>query len=161
MLELKGEAATLAWLRAMKENFVAYRGNGNVMKAVNAGQIESGVIYHYYYFGDQAKTGENSNKVGLYYFRNQDPGAFISVSGGGVLASSKNKEDAQAFIKWVTGKKGQQILQTGEAYEYAVGSGVESNAKLVPLKDLAAPKLDAGKLNSKKVVELMTQAGLL
>ncbi len=36
------------------------------------------MIYHYYYFGDQAKTGENSNNVALHYFRNQDPGAFVS-----------------------------------------------------------------------------------
>ena len=36
------------------------------------------VIYHYYYFGDQAKTGENSDNVALHYFRNQDPGAFVS-----------------------------------------------------------------------------------
>jgi ABC-type Fe3+ transport system substrate-binding protein len=30
------------------ENFVAYKGNSTVMKAVNAGQIDGGVIYHYY-----------------------------------------------------------------------------------------------------------------
>ncbi|MHC4048187.1 iron ABC transporter substrate-binding protein, partial [Bradyrhizobium sp. 23AC] len=35
------------------------------------------------------------------------------------------------------------------------------NPKLVPLKDLDAPKVDAAQLNSKKVVELMTEAGLL
>lgn len=44
----------------MKTNFVAYKGNSTVMKAVNAGQIDGGVIYHYYRFVDQAKTGENS-----------------------------------------------------------------------------------------------------
>ncbi|MFT4172331.1 MAG: iron ABC transporter substrate-binding protein [Rhodocyclaceae bacterium] len=161
VLEMKGEAATLAWLKSMKENAVVYRGNGNVLKAVNAGQIESGVIYHYYYVGDQAKTGENSKNAALHYFKHQDPGAFVSVSGGGVLASSKQKEAAQSFIKWLTGKQGQQVLQTGDAYEYAVGAAVASNAKLVPLKDLDAPKIDPATLNSKKVVELMTQAGLL
>jgi iron(III) transport system substrate-binding protein len=48
LLELKGEAAMLAWLKAMKTNSVAYRGNGAVLKAFNSGQIEAGVIYHYY-----------------------------------------------------------------------------------------------------------------
>ncbi|MDG0802472.1 iron ABC transporter substrate-binding protein [Pectobacterium polaris] len=160
-LELKGEQATQAWLKGMKENFTAYKGNSTVMKAVNAGQIDSGVIYHYYRFVDQAKTGENSNNTKLYYFKHQDPGAFVSISGGGVLVSSKHAKDAQAFIKWITGKSGQEILRTNDAFEYAVGVNAASNDKLVPLKDLDAPKVDAAKLNSKKVVDLMTQAGLL
>jgi len=57
LLEIKGEAATAAWLKAMKENVKPYRGNGTAMKAVNAGEVDGAVIYHYYYFGDQAKTG--------------------------------------------------------------------------------------------------------
>ncbi|MCA6998501.1 iron ABC transporter substrate-binding protein [Dickeya solani] len=161
MLELKGEKATLEWLKAMKTNFTAYKGNSTVMKAVNAGQIDSGVIYHYYPFVDGAKTGENSKNIRLYYFKHQDPGAFVSISGGGVLASSKHKQQAQAFIKWITGKKGQDVLRTNTAFEYAVGVNAASNPKLVPLKDLQSPKVDAAKLNGKKVVELMTEAGLL
>lgn len=161
MLALKGETATLAWLKAMKENAVAYKGNGTVMKAVNAGQVDGGVIYHYYRFGDQAKTGENSNKTELHYFRNQDPGAFVSISGAGVLASSKHQLEAQAFVQWIAGKGGQDILKTGDSYEYAVGVGAPSNAKLVPLAELQAPRVEPSKLNSQKVTDLMTQAGLL
>jgi iron(III) transport system substrate-binding protein len=161
LLELKGEQATTDWLKAMKENFTAYRGNGTVMKAVNAGEIDGGVIYHYYWFGDQAKTGENSNNVALHYFKNQDPGAFVSISGGGVLASSKHPKEAQAFLKWVAGKGGQDVLKNGTSYEYAVGVGAESNPKLVPLADLDAPKVEPANLNSQKVTDLMTAAGLL
>ena len=162
LLEMKGEAATLAWLKAMKENFTAFRGNGAVMKAVNARQIDGGVIYHYYYFGDQAKTGgENSSNAKLHYFKHQDPGAFVSISGGGVLASSKHPQQAQAFVKWIAGKGGQDILRNGDAYEYAVGTGAESHPNLVPLKLLEAPDIDPAKLNSRKVVDLMMQAGLL
>ncbi len=161
MLALKGEQETLAWLKAMKTNFVAYKGNSTVMKAVNAGQIDGGVIYHYYRFVDQAKTGENSKNTRLHYFKNQDPGAFVSISGGGVLASSKHQEQAQAFIKWITGKQGQDELRTNNAFEYAVGVNAASNPKLTPLKALEAPKVEPSSLNSKKVVDLMTQAGLL
>lgn len=161
MLALKGEPATLDWLKAMKTNFVAYKGNSTVLKAVNAGQIDSGVIYHYYYFVDQAKTGENSKNTQLHYFKHQDPGAFVSISGGGVLASSKHKAQAQAFIKWITGKTGQDILRTNNAFEYAVGVNAASNEKLVPLNKLEAPKVEPSTLNSKKVTELMTQAGIL
>lgn len=161
VLALKGEKATLEWLKAMKTNFVAYKGNSTVMKAVNAGQIDGGVIYHYYRFVDQAKTGENSKNTQLHYFKHQDPGAFVSISGGGVLASSKHQKQAQEFMKWITGKSGQDILRTNNAFEYAVGVNAASNPKLVPLKDLDAPKVEASSLNSKKVIDLMTQAGLL
>lgn len=161
LLELKGEAATTEWLKGMKDNFKAYKGNSTAMKAVNAGEVDAALIYHYYYYGDQAKTGENSKNVTPYFFKNQDPGAFLSVSGGGVLKSSKNAAAAQAFIKFITGKQGQEVLKNGTSFEYAVASKVDSNAKLVPIKDLQAPTVDPAKLNSAKVTDLMTKAGLL
>ena len=161
LLELKGEAATEEWLKGMKENFKAYKGNSTAMKAVNAGEVDAALIYHYYYYGDQAKTGENSKNVTPYFFKNQDPGAFLSVSGGGVLKSSKKAADAQAFLKFITGKKGQEVLKTGTSFEYAIASQVDANDKLVPIKDLQAPTVDPAKLNSTKVTDLMTKAGLL
>lgn len=161
LLALKGEDATRAWLTAMQENAKTYKGNNTVMKAVNAGEVPGGIIYHYYWFGDQAQTGENSRNVALHYFRNQDPGAFVSVSGGGVLKSSKNQDAAQEFLKFLTGKSGQEVLQTGTSFEYTVGSGVPANPKLVPLAELQAPTVDPAKLNSPQVAGLMTEAGLL
>ncbi|CAI8857713.1 Fe(3+)-binding periplasmic protein [Pseudomonas sp. IT-P74] len=161
ILQQKGEAATLDWLKGMKTNYANYRGNSSVLKAVNAGQIDSGVIYHYYSLVDQSKTGENSKNTTLHYFKHKDPGAFVSISGGGVLASSKHQEQAQAFLKYITGKDGQAVLKNGKSFEYAVGKGAASNPKLVPLNQLDAPTVDASKLDSKKAVELMTQAGLL
>ncbi|EUB97092.1 hypothetical protein PMI07_000668 [Rhizobium sp. CF080] len=161
LLQLKGEEATAAWLKGMKENATAIRGNSTAMKAVNAGQFEGALIYHYYYFGDVAKTGENTKNVGMHYFKNQDPGAFVSISGGGILASSKHKEQAQAFLKWVTGKGGQKVLRDGTSYEYAVGKGEASNKLLTPIADLQAPKVEPSTLNNAKVTDMMTAAGLL
>ncbi|MEJ0011718.1 MAG: iron ABC transporter substrate-binding protein [Bauldia sp.] len=161
LLKLKGPDVTFDWLNAMKANSVAYRGNSAAMKGVNANEVPGAVIYHYYYFGDQAKTGENSNNVSLYYFRNEDPGAFVSVSGAGVLASSKHPKEAQAFVKWIAGKGGQTVLRDGDSYEYAIGIGAESNAKLEPIAKLQAPKIDPASLDSAAVTKLMTAAGLL
>ncbi len=161
LLASRGEATTAAWLTAMKANAVAYRGNGVAMKAVNAGEIDGAVIYHYYWFGDQAKTGENSNHTALHYFRGQDPGAFVSLSGGGVLASSKRQPQAQAFLRWIAGQGGQNILRTGDSFEYAVGLGAASHPKLEPLDKLQAPPINPSELNSRRVGELMIQAGLL
>lgn len=161
LLALKGEEATSAWLAAMKENVVAVRGNRAAMSAVNKGEFDGAVIYHYYWFGDQAGTKENSANVALHYFKGEDPGAFVSISGGGVLASSKHKEQATQFLKWIAGPGGQKVLRDGTSYEYAIGVGEAANAGLTPLADLEAPVLDPTKLDSAKVTELMTAAGLL
>ncbi len=161
MLQLKGEAATAAWLKAEKTNSIAYRGNTAAMKGVNAGEVDGAVIYHYYYFGDKAKTGENSSHVALHFFKGQDPGAFVSVSGGGVLKTAPHKAEAEAFLKWIAGPDGQAILRDGTSYEYAVGNGAASNPALPPLDTLEAPAVDPSLLNSQKVSDLMTAAGLL
>jgi iron(III) transport system substrate-binding protein len=152
LLAIRGEAETASWLSAMKSGFKPYRGNSAAMKGVNAGEVDGAVIYHYYYFGDQAKTGENSANVGLHYFKNEDPGAFVSLSGGGVLASSKHKAEAERFVRWIADKGGQAILREGTSF---------ANPALVPLSELQAPKLDPDKLDAAKVTQMMTAAGLL
>ena len=131
------------------------------MKAVNAGQVPVGIMYHYYWYRDQALTKAGSGNTKLLYFRNQDPGAFVSVSGGAVLKSSKHAANAQKFLAFVTGAEGQKMLATSDAKEYAVGKGVASDAALEPLDSLQAPKVDPYTLNGPKVIELMTAAGLL
>ncbi|WP_344229688.1 iron ABC transporter substrate-binding protein [Microbacterium binotii] len=157
----EGADAAATWLTGMKTNATAIQGNSNVMKAVNAGQIPMGVIYHYYWYIDQAGTAENSGNTKLHYFGNEDPGAFVSVSGGGVLASSKNATAAQAFLAYVVSKAGQDVLRTGSSFEYTVASDVAANAALPPLAGLGAPTIDPSTLNGPEVVDLMTSAGLL
>ena len=161
ILKLKGEEATLTWLKGLKANARAYRGNSVAMKAVNEGEIEGAVIYHYYFAGDQARTGENSRNIALHYFRGGDPGAFLSVSGAGVLASSKRKAQAEAFVTWMAGPGGQAVLRDGDSYEYAIGNGAASNPRLKPIAKLEAPKIAIQDLDSRKVAELMRAAGLV
>ncbi|TDD70021.1 iron ABC transporter substrate-binding protein [Jiangella aurantiaca] len=161
ILELTGPDATSAWLDGMKENATVYQNNIATMKAVNAGEVPGGIIYHYYWFRDQDGTQENSGNTALHYFRNQDPGAFVSVSGGGVLASSENQDEAQQFLAFLTGATGQEILGTGYSMEYPVASGVPAAPALPTLDSLQAPAVDPSNLNSVEVTDLMTDAGLL
>ncbi|MHB1474128.1 MAG: iron ABC transporter substrate-binding protein [Dermatophilaceae bacterium] len=161
VLSLKGETATAAWLKGLKDNALVYQGNGAVMKAVNAGEISSGVIYHYYWYKDQAESGANSNKVKLQYFGNQDPGAFLSISGAGVIKSSKNQAEAQQLVRYLNGAAGQKVLADSLALEYPIGNRATANKVLKPLSELSPPTVDVTTLNGPKVVELMQQAGLL
>ena len=161
VLSLKGEPATVAWLKGLKDNARLYQGNGAVMKAVNAGEISSGVIYHYYWYKDQAESGANSNNVKLLYFGNQDPGAFLSISGAGVIKSSKHQPEAQQLVRYLNGAAGQKVLADSKALEYPIGNGAAANKVLKPLSELSPPTVDPATLNGAKVVELMQQAGLL
>jgi iron(III) transport system substrate-binding protein len=161
VLATQGEAKTSQWLAALKSGAKIYQNNIATMKAVNSGQSAMGVIYHYYWYRDQALDKESSGNTKLHYFKNEDPGAFVSLSGGGVLKSSKHAADAQKFLAFVTSKQGQQVLGTTDAKEYAVGTGVASDPALPPLDSLQAPKIDPFTLNGPKVIELMTKAGIL
>ena len=131
------------------------------LRAVNDGQVDGGVIYHYYWFRDQANTKEISGNTALHYFRNEDPGAFVSLSGGGMLKSSKKKDQAQKFLTFITGKAGQEVLEKGTSFEYPVASGVPANPALVPLDRPAGARRNPSDLDAQKVTDLMTKAGLL
>lgn len=161
VLETQGEDGARAWLEGMAENVTVYRNNIVTMKAVNAGEIPLGVIYHYYWFRDQNKAAEDSGNTKLHYFGNQDPGAFVSVSGGGVLANAPHADDAQRFLAFITGEEGQRILGEGYSFEYPVVPGARTREGLPALESLDAPVIDPSTLNGPKVIELMTEAGLL
>jgi iron(III) transport system substrate-binding protein len=161
MLELTGEPATAQWLAGMKSNAVVFQDNIATLRAVNDGQVDGGVIYHYYWFRDQSKTKEISGNTALHYFKNEDPGAFVSLSGGGVLKSSKKQDQAQQFLRFITGKAGQEVLRDGTSFEYPVASGVSANPALPPLDSLQAPAVNPSNLDAAEVTDLMTKAGLL
>ena len=161
LLELEGPEITQRWLAGMKANAKIYDNNITTLKAVNSGEVAGGVIYHYYWFRDQAETKEISGNTALHYFGNQDPGAFVSISGGGVLASSDKQDQAQQFLQFVTSEAGQDVLRTGTSFEYPVGSGVAANPALPPLAELQAPAVNPSDLNAQAVSEMMTKAGLL
>ncbi len=161
LLELRGSEETGNWLAGLKRNAVFYRGNFEAMRGANVGEVAGALIYNYYYYGDQGATGESSDKLGLHFFGHEDPGAFVSISGGGVLKASDNPAAAQAFIAFVTGPKGQAILRDGNSFEYAIASGIEANPALPPLSTLDYPKIDPSLLNAQEVVQLMTAAGVM
>jgi iron(III) transport system substrate-binding protein len=161
VLHLEGEAKTKQWLAGLKRNGQVYDGNNVVLQAVNKGDVETGIIYHYYWYRDQEESGENSNSSELYFFGHQDPGAFISVSGAGVLKSSKHQKNAQRFVDYLTSKEGQQVIADSYALEYTLNPQVTLGRGVKGLADLQPPKVDVSDLNGPEVVKLMEGAGFL
>ncbi len=161
VLDLEGEAATRAWLAGIKANGTVYDGNNVVLESVNAGESEVGIIYHYYWYRDQEESGEVSDNSELHFFGNQDPGAFVSVSGAGVLAASEHRTDAERFVAYLTSEAGQQGLADSYALEYPLNPGVELAPPVKPLSELQPPNVSVSDLDSDTVVGLMTEAGFL
>lgn len=161
VLAIKGADAAGAWLRGLKANAKVYSGNGAILRAVNAGEIPAGIIYHYYWYGDRAESGTNSRNTELHFFPNKDPGGFVSVSGLGTLKSSKNAAEAQTLLRYMTGSGGQQLLADSTALEYSLNEAVKPNPKLKPLSELSIPDVDLATLNGPQIIALMQQAGLL
>ena len=161
VLSIEGRDATAQWLAGLKRNALIYPSNFAVMAATNAGEIEAGVIYHYYWYQDQAESGANSANTKLKFVGNEDPGAFVSLSGAGVLKSSKHAAQAQQLVAFLTGPSGQQVLADSTALEYPLNSAVPANSALPALDTLGAPVVDPVSLNGPEVVSLMQEAGLL
>ena len=97
----------------------------------------------------------------MHFFGDKDPGAFTSVSGAAVLASSKNRDGAQRLVAYLTGRAGQQTLADSTALEYPVAEGVAPDEALKPLSEIDAPDVDLSELNSERVITMMQDAGIL
>jgi iron(III) transport system substrate-binding protein len=161
VVQLRGAEAALEWLKGIKTNAHVYSGNRAIMAAANKGEIAGGIIYHYYWYGDRAESGANSSNVELHHWLGQDPGGFLSVSGGGVLANSKYPAEAQRLLAFMVSQQGQQIIADSRAMEYAVAFGTPSHPSLKPLDELDPPIVNLSSLNAPLVIQLMQRAGLL
>lgn len=161
VVEREGKAAAQKWLEGLKANGTFYQGNNVVLKSVNDGQVDAGIIYHYYWYRDQEESGESSDNTALHYFGGEDAGAFLSVSGAGVLESSERPREAQQFVKYLSGVEGQTTLANSYALEYPLNPDVPASPVIKPLDELEPPRIEVSDLNGPVVIELMQQAGLL
>ena len=161
VLSLEGEEKTKEWLAGLKRNGEVYDGNNVVLQSVNKGDVATGIIYHYYWYRDQEESGENSDSSQLHFFGNQDPGAFVSLSGAGVLKGGDHQDNAQRFVKYLTSAEGQQVIADSYALEYTLNPEVELGRGVKGLDDLDPPSLDVSDLNGPEVVKLMEEAGFL
>jgi iron(III) transport system substrate-binding protein len=139
VLELEGEEATREWLSGLADNGIEYDGNDVVMESVNSGEVDAGIAYHYYWYRDQKESGEHSDNTRLHWFGDQDPGAFVSVSGAGVLASSDKQTNAQKFVNFLASEEGQQAIADSYALEYPLNPDVSLDPPVKPFTELEPP----------------------
>jgi iron(III) transport system substrate-binding protein len=118
-----GEGPTRDWLEGLMANGVRfYEDNAATTRAVATGEIEVGLVNHYYKFEVEAEDG--SLPIANHYFETGDPGSFVNTAGVGILASAEHAEAARTFVDYATGEAGQTWVAT-ETWEYPVAPGHE------------------------------------
>ncbi|MCI0844993.1 MAG: extracellular solute-binding protein, partial [Chloroflexi bacterium] len=95
MRSIWGEEKTLQWLKDIKANDPkVYPKNTPIVAAAAAGEIDVGLVNHYYLHRFLAEEGDSFGARN-YHPPAGGPGAIVMVAGVGILSASDNKENAQ------------------------------------------------------------------
>ena len=155
---LHGDVRTLAWLEAMKGNAVIYEKNGAILEAVEAGQLDAGLINHYYWYARAKDVGQAHMNSRLAQFQAADAGNLVNVAGVGILNST---DAAEQFVSFLLSETGQQYFAQ-ETREYPLVEGISPADELTPLADIPTPAIDLSDLDTlAETLELIRQAGLI
>jgi iron(III) transport system substrate-binding protein len=161
MRQLWGEDQTRAWLEGILANdVVVYDNNTAVVAAVGAGEVAAGFVNHYYLYRFLAEEGESFPARNA-FLPSGGPGSLVMVAGAGILASSDNEENAEAFLDFLLGSTAQTYFAE-ETSEYPVIAGVALPPQLPALESLAAPEIDLADLEDLEgTLELLRSVGAL
>lgn len=125
ILAADGEAATESWARGLVANF-ARPSEGN-----DTGQIQScaagvgslAIANTYYLMRMVASTKPEeravAEKVGVFFPNQRDRGTHVNISGGGLVKTAPNRENAIKFLEFLASARAQEIFAKSN-YEYPV-----------------------------------------
>jgi iron(III) transport system substrate-binding protein len=158
---LDGEERTRSWLEAMKANqSPTFPNNSSIVTAVNDGQVEAGLVNHYYLLRalaeDPDATGRNQ------FLSMASAGSLVMPAGVGILESADNAEQARRFVQFLLDEDAQTYFAT-ETFEYPLVAGIPAYGQLPPLDSLTTPDLDLSLLATTldRATDLVAEAGLL
>jgi len=159
---LQGEEAAVAWLRGVQSNQPRkYKNNTAIIEALARGEIDVGLVNHYYVFA-AAKDRPEALPVQNHYFEQGDPGALVNVAGAGILRTSRQPALAERFVQYLLGESAQRYF-TERTFEYPVVADIDPHEKVGrTLAEIGAPKLDLSKLEDLQgTVRLLQREGVL
>ena len=166
MISTRGEAATEAWANDFVKNFARppRGGDRDQIKAVAAGQCDVAVVNTYYLgvmlSGNDADERAAGEKVAVFWPNQDDRGAHVNVSGAGVTAHAKHRENAIKLIEFMASPEVQRWYARVN-HEYPVVDGVESSELLKNWGEFKADNTnltELGRLNA-DALRLMDRAG--
>jgi iron(III) transport system substrate-binding protein len=156
-----GEERTREWLEAIKANQpTLYEKNTPVVEAVAAGEIELGLVNHYYLY--LVKEEDPDAPVENHFTAGGDPGALVSVAGAAILESSDDEDEAREFVDYLLSEDGQRFyVDEAEEAEYPLIEGVEPKQGLPPLDDVQGPDVELSQFGAEleKTLQLLNEVG--
>jgi iron(III) transport system substrate-binding protein len=158
---VEGEQAAEQWLRDMTANDTqVYEDNSSIRDAIASGELDYGLINHYYVAEAQAEEGPGY-PVAIHEPTGGDAGALVNVAGVGVLESSESKGSAEELIAFLLSPEAQKFFAS-ETKEYPVVEGIAADGDLVPLADIEQPDIDLNDLDDLRgTAELLQRTGVL
>jgi iron(III) transport system substrate-binding protein len=156
-----GDTVAREWLEGMVANDAQdFPNNVAIRDAIAAGEIDVGLLNHYYVA--QAIAVEGPDYPVDVYFPPDGLGSLLLTTDVGVLASSDRKEEAFDFVRALLSPPTQRYF-TASSKDYPLARGVEPDPALtVPLEKIPAPRgnlVDVEDLQ--ETIELMQETGAL
>jgi iron(III) transport system substrate-binding protein len=154
-----GEDRTREWLEGIAANDPAtYPNNVSILEAIGRGEIELGLINHYYDF--RAKAEDPDLPTALEFFDPGDLGSLLLVTAGSVVDTTDQEGDAERLIRFLLEEDAQRYFSE-ETFEYPLAAGVEPVEGLPPLDDIASTRIDLEQLGDlERTEELIGASGL-
>jgi iron(III) transport system substrate-binding protein len=160
-----GEEEARAFLDGLVANDVeTYEKNGAIVEATAAGEIDAGLVNHYYLY-ERLET-DPSAPIDNHFFPD-DLGSFINVSAVGVLDSSERQEDALRFVEWMLDEGQVFVAEELPEREYPLVPGVLENTvrydELPSLDEFGGTTVDLTKFGDEldATVAMVRDAGLV
>lgn len=161
LIQTRGVAATESWLNAIKANNPKiYEKNSQIVEAVDAGQIDLGLVNHYYLWEVAEELGREI-AAKIEFFAPGDLGNLINVSGAAVLATSEKQDAAKELIDYLLNESTQSKF-VSDTHEYSIASPTLKPEGLPALRDIKAPAVDLSTLADLKATQaLLIKVGLI
>ena len=156
-----GDDRTRQWLEEMVDNGAfSFPDNVTIRDAIAKGEIDVGLINHYYVA--EAIAEEGPDYPVAVYFPPGGLGSLLLLTSVGVLESSDRKPEAFAFVRSLLSKKSQAFF-TSSSKEYPLAKGAKPDPSLsVPIDQI--PVSDSSLVDLKELqgtIELMQESGAL
>jgi iron(III) transport system substrate-binding protein len=158
-----GDEETREWLEGLQANDPkVYEKNTPIVEAAAAGEIDLGLVNHYYLYLVQEEQPDAP--IANHFLAEGDPGALVSVAGAAVLDSSDEREAAEDFVAYLLSDDGQRFyVDEAEEAEYPLVDGIAPKDGLPPIDSLQGPNVDLGALGDElpSTLELLRETGYL
>lgn len=161
MILERGEEKTLEWLKALAANSPQdYPANSPIVAAVDADEIEGGLVNHYYLLRLRAE-GEGTN-ADNWFIPAGDVGTLVMPAGAGILDGSDHSDDAKTFVDYLLSDSAQQYF-ADNTFEFPLTGAVAPAEGLPSLDEIHAPDINLSELADylDDATRLVAEAGLV